>query len=176
MTTFEGTMEWPDLERYSDRPVFNTKAVVQQTGIPAPTLRAWERRYALFSPKRADNDYRLYTERDIVLLRWLRDRVENGMSISQAIALYRQLNQDQAQHLESDEVLVSAVQGEKQAQEEYFDCSVSTRVHGSANADSFQVMVIVAQVPGQYSQGDLRDIADSLYTVVVEQCAKKREQ
>jgi DNA-binding transcriptional MerR regulator len=94
MTTFEGTIEWPKLERYSDRPAFNTKAVVQQTGIPAPTLRAWERRYALFSPKRADNSYRLYTERDIVLIRWLRGRLGDGMSISQAIALYRHLNQN----------------------------------------------------------------------------------
>jgi len=105
MTTFEGTAEWPELERYSDRPTFNTKAVVQQTGIPAPTLRAWERRYALFSPKRTDNDYRLYTERDIVLVRWLRGRVEDGMSISQAIALYRHLNQDQAKYLEAGEVV-----------------------------------------------------------------------
>ncbi len=103
MTTLEGTMEWPELALYSDKPVFNIKAVVQQTGIPAPTLRAWERRYALFSPKRADNSYRLYTERDIVLLRWLRGRVENGMLISRAIALYRHLNQDQVQRFESDE-------------------------------------------------------------------------
>ena len=175
MITCERPMEWPELERYSDRPMFNTKAVVQQTGIPAPTLRAWERRYALFSPKRADNDYRLYTERDIVLIRWLRGRVENGMSISQAIALYRHLNQDQAQRLESNGILVQAVQGEKQTREGHFDYSVSTRTYGSENAATFQVMVIVAQVPGQYSQGDLRNIADSLYTVVVEQCAKKRE-
>jgi MerR family transcriptional regulator, light-induced transcriptional regulator len=103
MNTFEGTMEWPKLERYSDKPVFNIKAVVQQTGIPAPTLRAWERRYVLFSPKRADNSYRLYTERDIVVLRWLRGRVEDGMLISQAIALYHHLNQDQVQGFEADE-------------------------------------------------------------------------
>jgi DNA-binding transcriptional MerR regulator len=121
MTTFEGSREWPKLECYSDRPLFNTKAVVQQTGIPAPTLRAWERRYALFSPQRADNDYRLYTERDMVLLRWLRGRVEDGMSISQAIALYRHLSQDQAQSLVSKEVLAQVVQGKEQIQEKYFN-------------------------------------------------------
>jgi hypothetical protein len=49
----ENHAEWLDLEQYSDVPLFNTKAVVQQTGIDAPTLRAWERRYMILSPERA---------------------------------------------------------------------------------------------------------------------------
>ena len=77
------------LENYSDTPLFNTKAVVRQTGVPAPTLRAWERRYGVLSPHRGENDYRLYSERDIAIIRWLREQVENGLSISQAIALLR---------------------------------------------------------------------------------------
>src|SRR5450759_5688577 len=88
MTVHEGPIEWPALEQFSDAPMFNTKAVAQQTGIAAPTLRAWERRYDLLSPERAGNDYRLYSERDIVLIRWLKERVDSGMSISQAIALF----------------------------------------------------------------------------------------
>src|SRR5207237_5339118 len=83
--------EWPGLENYADVPLFNTKAVVQQTGIAAPTLRAWERRYTILSPERAQNDYRLYSERDIAILRWLKERVDAGMSISQAIALFLHL-------------------------------------------------------------------------------------
>jgi MerR family transcriptional regulator, light-induced transcriptional regulator len=90
MTVYEGSIEWPALEQFSDAPMFNTKAVVQQTSIAAPTLRAWERRYDLLSPERADNDYRLYSERDVVLIRWLKERVDSGMSISQAIALFHQ--------------------------------------------------------------------------------------
>ncbi len=77
------------LERYSDVPLFNTKAVARQTGVPAPTLRAWERRYGILTPQRGSNDYRLYSERDIAIVRWLRARVENGLTISQAIALLR---------------------------------------------------------------------------------------
>lgn len=84
----------PDLERYTDIPLFNTKAVVQQTGITAPTLRAWERRYLILSPERASNDYRLYSERDIAVIRWLKDRVDTGMSISQAVALLRHLEKE----------------------------------------------------------------------------------
>ena len=85
---------FPDLKRYSDFPLYNTKAVVQQTGIPAPTLRAWERRYTFLLPGRADNSYRRYSERDIVVIRWLKERVDSGMSISQAIALFRHLEEE----------------------------------------------------------------------------------
>src|SRR5690348_9442410 len=93
----EKQTEWPDLEQYADAPLFNTKAVVQQTGISGPTLRAWERRYAILSPERAQNDYRLYSERDIALIGWLKERVDSGMSISQAIALFRHLQVEQNQ-------------------------------------------------------------------------------
>jgi MerR family transcriptional regulator, light-induced transcriptional regulator len=97
MTVREGRIEWPALEQFSDAPMFNTKAVVQQTSIAAPTLRAWERRYDLLSPERASNDYRLYSERDIVLIRWLKERVDFGMSISQAIALFHHLREQHEQ-------------------------------------------------------------------------------
>jgi MerR family transcriptional regulator, light-induced transcriptional regulator len=92
--------ERPNLEQYSDVPLFNTKAVVQQTGITAPTLRAWERRYTLLAPERARNAYRLYSERDIATIRWLKERVDAGISISQAIALYHYLTEarDWQQH------------------------------------------------------------------------------
>src|SRR6202165_5006946 len=93
----EKRTEWPDLEHYADVPLFNTKSVVQQTGIAGPTLRAWERRYAILSPERAQNDYRLYSERDIAIIRWLKDRVDAGMSISQAIALFRHLEEEHHQ-------------------------------------------------------------------------------
>jgi len=89
--------ERPDLEHYADVPLFNTKAVVQKTGIAAPTLRAWERRYTILSPERAHNDYRLYSERDIAIIHWLKERVEAGMSISQAIALFRHLEEEHNQ-------------------------------------------------------------------------------
>src|SRR5450432_103858 len=93
MTSHEG-IAWPDLELFSDTPVFNTKAVVQQTGIAAPTLRAWERRYDLLSPERGNNDYRLYSERDLAVIRWLKARIDSGISISQAISLFHHMSQE----------------------------------------------------------------------------------
>jgi methanogenic corrinoid protein MtbC1 len=74
-------------QHLDDEPVYNMKAVVEATGIAAPTLRAWERRYSALSPGRSESGYRLYSARDIALLRWLKARVDEGMNISQAINL-----------------------------------------------------------------------------------------
>ena len=43
--------------------------VAELTGVPAPTLRARERRYGLPAPQRGSNAYRLYSNRDVTLLR-----------------------------------------------------------------------------------------------------------
>jgi DNA-binding transcriptional MerR regulator/methylmalonyl-CoA mutase cobalamin-binding subunit len=61
------------------------------TQVEAPRLRAWERRYAILTPHRSVNSYRLYSERDIAVIRWLREQVEAGMTISQAAAYLRNL-------------------------------------------------------------------------------------
>jgi MerR family transcriptional regulator, light-induced transcriptional regulator len=78
---------YQDLDR---KPIFNIKAVVEATGLPAATLRAWERRYGALSPGRTESGYRLYSARDIAVLRWLKARVDEGMNISQAIQLLMQ--------------------------------------------------------------------------------------
>lgn len=78
------------VEPYQDldgQPIYNIKAVVEATGLPAATLRAWERRYGALSPGRTESGYRLYSARDIAVLRWLKAQVDEGMNISQAIQL-----------------------------------------------------------------------------------------
>lgn len=75
------------LSQFSDKPRYNTKAVAQETGVPADTFRAWERRYGVPRPQRTEGGHRLYSERDIATIRWLRDRTAEGLTISQAIAL-----------------------------------------------------------------------------------------
>ena len=67
------------------------KAVTQRTGIPAPTLRAWERRYKALAPSRSSGNYRLYSERDLALLMWLHRQIEAGLSISRAVVLLERL-------------------------------------------------------------------------------------
>jgi methanogenic corrinoid protein MtbC1 len=69
---------------YTTEAKFNIKVVSQKTGIQAVTIRAWERRYQLLEPERADNGYRLYSERDIAILNWIKKQVDSGISISSA--------------------------------------------------------------------------------------------
>lgn len=71
------------------RPVYNTRAVVLRTGVPADTFRAWERRYGLPSPARTDGNQRLYSDRDIAMIGWLRDQTRSGLTISHAVELFR---------------------------------------------------------------------------------------
>lgn len=75
-------------------PAFNMKVVVQETGIKPDTLRAWERRYGLPDPQRTAGGHRLYSQYDIDLLKWLLARLDEGMSISHAVTMWRQLEVD----------------------------------------------------------------------------------
>lgn len=77
-------------------PIFNLKAVVQETGLKADTLRAWERRYGLPEPQRTESGHRLYSQNDIQLLKWLMARQEEGMSISRAVELWRRLETEES--------------------------------------------------------------------------------
>jgi MerR family transcriptional regulator, light-induced transcriptional regulator len=79
----------PPLGPFSTQPVFNTKAVARETGVPPDTFRAWERRYGLPRPQRTEGGHRLYSDRDIAIIRWLRDRTAEGMNISQAVQLLK---------------------------------------------------------------------------------------
>ncbi len=81
------------LSEYSDEPIYNMKAVEQQTGISAATLRAWERRYALVEPKRTTSGYRLYSDRDVALLRWVRQQMDEGLTISRVVAMLGNLHE-----------------------------------------------------------------------------------
>lgn len=77
-----------------DDPKYTIKTVSTQTGIRPVTLRAWERRYDILSPHRAENHYRLYSERDIALLRWVKARLESGMTISSVAGELERLIED----------------------------------------------------------------------------------
>lgn len=73
------------ISEFSEELKYTIKNVSAQTGILPVTLRAWERRYQVLSPGRSGNRYRLYSDRDVAVLRWLKSRVQNGISISAAV-------------------------------------------------------------------------------------------
>ena len=81
----------PKLNELPDKPIYPIKTVSARTGILPVTLRAWERRYHLLTPQRGDNRYRLYSEQDIAILTWVKDKVEDDVQISTAARLVEQM-------------------------------------------------------------------------------------
>jgi DNA-binding transcriptional MerR regulator/methylmalonyl-CoA mutase cobalamin-binding subunit len=80
-------IELEELRAISNEPSYNAKAVTMQTGVTAATLRAWERRYGILLPDRTAGGHRLYSERDIAAIKWLKEHIEQGLTISRASAL-----------------------------------------------------------------------------------------
>jgi methanogenic corrinoid protein MtbC1 len=79
------------MDIHDTTPTYNLKVVVQETGLRPDTLRAWERRYGLPQPDRSGGGHRLYSRRDIEILKWLAAREREGMSISRAVSLWRRI-------------------------------------------------------------------------------------
>lgn len=65
------------------------KTVAAITGIPRPTLIAWERRYDVLDPHRAASGYRVYSDEDVALLQRLKALVDGGHAISEAVAIIK---------------------------------------------------------------------------------------
>ncbi len=82
-------------------PAYNLKVVLQETGLGADTLRAWERRYGLPIPQRSPGGHRLYSDYDIQTIKWLAARQSEGLSISRAVELWREVTAEGRDPLES---------------------------------------------------------------------------
>ena len=76
----------PAIDELPAKPAHTIQVVAETTGIPAVTLRMWGRRYGVVRPARSGGNYRLYSERDIALLRWLKHEVDGGAPIRHAAA------------------------------------------------------------------------------------------
>lgn len=75
---------------YSKKPRFNISYILQETGLKADTVRAWERRHGLPQPERSTGGHRLYSEYDLHILIWLLNRQNDGMRIGQAAAYWHE--------------------------------------------------------------------------------------
>lgn len=63
---------------------FRIHVVAEMTGVPEPTLRAWERRYNIPRPERTSSGYRLYSQHEVEQVRAMLAACERGMSASEA--------------------------------------------------------------------------------------------
>lgn len=69
---------------------YRVKTVCGMTGIPRPTLLAWERRYEILEPRRSPTGHRIYTDDDVAVLRDLKQRVDAGFTIGEAVRLQKE--------------------------------------------------------------------------------------
>jgi DNA-binding transcriptional MerR regulator len=67
-----------------DQPMYSIGAVSRMLDIPASTLRAWEERYAVVTPVRSVGSQRLYSRAQVAKLKFIRARMEAGLSAADA--------------------------------------------------------------------------------------------
>ena len=74
-------------EVVEDCQAFRIGAVERATGIPANTIRVWERRYGLVKPARDETGTRLYSQQDDEYLSHVRTLIDAGDSIGYIASL-----------------------------------------------------------------------------------------
>jgi len=71
--------------------LYSIKQVSEILDIPAVTIRAWENRYNVVAPTRTEGGHRLYSEKDLETLKWIKTQVhEKNMKISDAVRLLQE--------------------------------------------------------------------------------------
>jgi len=79
----------PEVIIGGSEPLYNIGVVARMTGVSMATLRAWERRYNFPESQRTAGGHRLYSEKDVMRLRWVKQRIDEGMQTAQAINALR---------------------------------------------------------------------------------------
>lgn len=70
--------------------MYNIKAVSKILDMPTVTIRSWETRYQAITPERTESGHRVYTEKNLNDLKWLKKQIqEKGLNISQAVNLLK---------------------------------------------------------------------------------------
>ncbi len=72
-----------------DQELFPISVVSEATGVPAVTLRAWERRYGFLNPHRTETGRRLYSVEHIGLIRRVLGLLDSGVSVGRVEAILR---------------------------------------------------------------------------------------
>ncbi len=171
------------LGEYAVTPLYNIKAVVQATGISPSTLRAWERRYNIARPQRSESGYRLYAERDVAVIRWLKAQVDAGMSISQAVSWLGNLVSDAGAMEEAilpmagsgaplQDPLV-ALPGVHREQVRSVDTLEQELIDALANFDEAEAELIIGEAFSLYS---VEQMGDKLFLPLLLEIGERRKR
>lgn len=72
------------MARQGEQPIYSIGAVARMLGTPISTLRAWEDRYGVVKPSRGSGSHRLYSRANVEQLRFVKSRMEAGVSAADA--------------------------------------------------------------------------------------------
>lgn len=99
----------------SEEPLYNIGVVSRVTEIPVATLRVWERRYDFPESARTPGGHRLYSEKEIMRLQWVKARIDEGMQTGRAIRALQHLEDEDEQHFPPEPPLTAATRDTHQA-------------------------------------------------------------
>ena len=115
---------------------YRIAAVADLTGVPEPTLRAWERRYGIPTPERTASGYRLYGEAEIGIVREMRRLCAQGMAAAEAAKLLREAARDHSAPPASPEPalgpLEASVKAMLEAVERFDDAALAHEIRRAA--------------------------------------------
>jgi len=77
-----------DKQAAEDVPIYRIQTVSALTGIPTRRIRNWEDKYKLLSPARTKGGHRLYSTRDVKLIRQIKHLVEDAGLSLQAVGVW----------------------------------------------------------------------------------------
>jgi DNA-binding transcriptional MerR regulator len=73
-----------------EQSVYSIGAVAHMLDIPTSTLRGWEERYGVVTPRRSEGSQRLYSRSQVEQLRFVKRQIESGNSAADAHRLHSQ--------------------------------------------------------------------------------------
>lgn len=93
------------------QPSLSIADVSELLGVPAPTLRSWERRYGFPTPPRTTGKHRRYSREEIQLIRALRDEIARGRSAREAVQIVQKMSSQRTSpgHEEIDNYVEAAI-------------------------------------------------------------------
>lgn len=119
------------------------RQVAEQVGVSTQLIRKWEQRYRVPEPRRLPNGYRVYSEQDVVRLLAVRELMERGYSVQNAMIAVA--NRDHA--VASDRLTTSAARlspAETVPKEPHGSYLAELRVAGAA-ADKERLLFTLQQ-------------------------------
>jgi DNA-binding transcriptional MerR regulator len=89
-----------DMNVRPEEPLLSIGTCARMTDLPEATLRIWERRYKFPQSSRTSGGHRLYSQEDVLRLKWVKAQLAEGMQVSQAIQALRRAEETKARQVE----------------------------------------------------------------------------